>query len=251
MKIAIAGGTGTVGRLVVDEAHARGHEAVVLTRSNGVDLTTGAGAESALAGVEVVIDVLNLTTMNKDEAVSFYETTTRNLLAAEALAGVAQHVALSIVGIDTSPSGYYEGKLAQERAVKAGGVPWTILRATQFHEFAPQMFATLRRGPVMPIPVMATQPVAAREVAGMLVDLAEAAAQYSTVQLAGPAPEKLVDMVRSYGRATGQKVLYVPLRLPGASMVAMRDGTLLPSGEYRTGRESYAQWLERVTTRSA
>lgn len=249
MKIAIAGGTGTVGRLVVDAAQERWHEVVVLTRSNGVDVTAGSGIVAALAGVDVVIDVLNVTTLKKAEAVAFYETTTENLLDAERQAGVAHHVALSIVGIDTSPSGYYEGKLAQERGVKAGQVPWTILRATQFHEFAPQMFGTLRQGPVMPIPIMATQPVAARGVAEMLVGIAEASPRRATLQLAGPAPERLVDMVRSYGRATGVKVLYVPLNLPGASMVAMRDGTLLPKGECRKGRESYAQWLERVTSR--
>ncbi|WP_424467117.1 SDR family oxidoreductase [Pseudoclavibacter helvolus] len=249
MKIAIAGGTGCVGRLVVEQARTRGHEIVVLTRSNGVDLMTGHGAETALAGVDAVIDVLNLSTMDRDRAVSFYGTTSAVLLEAERKAGVTHHVALSIVGIDTSPSGYYEGKLAQERAVKAGEVPWTILRATQFHEFAPQMLATLRKGPIAPIPVMVTQPVAAAEVAAKLLDLAEGQPRRDTLQLAGPARERLVDMVRSYGRATGANVLYVPLRLPGASMVAMRDGTLLPTGTYETGRESYAEWLRRVTSR--
>lgn len=106
MKIAIAGGTGTVGRLVVDAAQERWHEVVVLTRSNGVDVTAGSGIVAALAGVDVVIDVLNVTTLKKAEAVAFYETTTENLLDAERQAGVAHHVALSIVGIDTSPSGY-------------------------------------------------------------------------------------------------------------------------------------------------
>ena len=185
MKIAIAGGTGTVGRLVVDAAQERWHEVVVLTRSNGVDVTAGSGIVAALAGVDVVIDVLNVTTLKKAEAVAFYETTTENLLDAERQAGVAHHVALSIVGIDTSPSGYYEGKLAQERGVKAGQVPWTILRATQFHEFAPQMFGTLRQGPVVPIPIMATQPVAAREVAEMRVEIAEASPRRATPRYRG------------------------------------------------------------------
>ncbi|NUT57281.1 MAG: NAD(P)H-binding protein, partial [Agromyces sp.] len=138
MRIAVAGGTGTVGRHAVEAARGRGHEVVVLTRSNGIDLVSGTGLDEALRGVDVVIDASNLVSTSAKKTSAFFTTVTRNLLAAEERAGVRHHVSLSIVGVDRAPYGYYAAKIAQERAVEAGAVPWTILRAMQFHEFAGQ-----------------------------------------------------------------------------------------------------------------
>ena len=159
MKVAVAGGTGLTGRHVIDVLTRAGHEAVPLARAKGVDLLTGAGLEQSLAGVEATIDVSNIATMKKQAAVDFFDRAGRNLLAAAARTGVRHHVALSIVGIDRVRTGYYEGKLHQEAVVRGGEVPWSVLRATQFHEFAGQLLARLP-GPVAFVPAMTTQPIA-------------------------------------------------------------------------------------------
>ena len=164
MRIAVAGGTGTVGRHVVEAARERGHEVVVLTRSNGVDLVSGAGVPVALAGVDAVIDTANANAMSAGASTAFFTMVTKTLLDAERAAGVGHHVVLSIVGVDRAPYGYYAGKLAQERAVEAGSVPYTIMRATQFHEFAEQMLVTLSFAGLHLAPKIPSQPVAAREV---------------------------------------------------------------------------------------
>jgi len=249
MKIAVAGGTGTVGTHVVSAARARGHEVVVLSRSEGVDLTTGVGLDAALTGVNAVVDVASLQTQSADAATRFFSTVTENLLAAEKRAGVGHHVALSIVGIDGSSYGYYKGKLAQERALFASDAPFTLLRATQFHEFAQQMVAQLSLGPFTAVPSMRTQPVAASEVASRLVDLAAGAPQARVADLAGPREENLARMVRAYLRAIGRRALVIPLSLPGAAFVAMRDGSLLAGPAADLGQQTYDRWLaERVAT---
>ncbi|MFC6258469.1 SDR family oxidoreductase, partial [Kocuria oceani] len=161
MRIAVAGGTGVVGRHVVETARGRGHEVVVLARSQGVDLSTGAGLD--LAGVQAVVDVTSIRTTSGRSATRFFTEVTRHLLAAERAAGVGHHLVLSIVGLDDAPYGYYAGKAAQERLVQAGEVPWTLLRATQFHEFAGQVHERMRLGPVALVPAMRSQPIAARE----------------------------------------------------------------------------------------
>src|SRR6478609_2177595 len=136
MKIAVAGGTGIAGAQIVEIGRRRGHMMTSLSRHEGVDLVSGAGLRGALSGADAVIDVSNIETLKTDVAVSFFAGATRNLLAAEAKAGVAHHLALTIVGADAAPEGYYAGKLTQERLVEAGDIPWTLLRATQFHEFS-------------------------------------------------------------------------------------------------------------------
>lgn len=143
MRIAVAGGTGWVGRRVVEQVRAMGADPVVLARSAGVDLTTGAGLDAALVGVTAVIDVSNVTATSRSRAVRFFEAVTSTLLSAGARAGVRHHVALSIVGCDRVDFGYYAGKRRQEELVLAAGTLGTVLRATQFHEFAAQ---TLERG---------------------------------------------------------------------------------------------------------
>ncbi|MET0295880.1 MAG: SDR family oxidoreductase [Microbacterium sp.] len=245
-RIAVAGGTGITGTHVVDVARARGHEVVVLARSRGVDLLSGAGLRTALTGVEAVIDVSNVETLRTDEAISFFAGATRSLLAAEHAAGVAHHVALSIVGADAAPEGYYAGKLAQERLIAEGPVPWTIQRATQFHEFAAQMFVRAKAGPAHLAPRARTQPIAAREVAERLVDIAEDAPVGRARDVAGPQEESLVDMVRAYARAIGHRGWIPAVSMPGAMGRAQRSGALLPGPGALLGRRTFAEWLDAL-----
>ncbi len=242
MKIAVAGGTGVAGRLVVAAARGAGHTPVVLARSTGVDVSTGTGLEPALAGVSVVIDVSNVTTLSGRKAIAFFEAATRNLLAAGARAGVGHHVALSIVGCDRVDLGYYRGKRRQEELVLAGRVPGSVLRATQFHEIAGQLLQR-GRGPFVLIPRSISQPIAAREVAAALVELAAAGPAGLAPELAGPERIALPDMVRRLIRARGGHRVVVPVRLPGAVGTALRTGGLLPTGTGPRGRQTYDQWL--------
>jgi len=243
MRIVVAGGTGRVGVHVVEIARERGHDVAVLTRSRGVDLLTGTGLAEALEGADAVIDVVSVDTLDARKSVAFFETTTRTLLDAEAAASVPHHVALSIVGIDRAPEGYYAGKLAQEHLIENGPVPWTILRATQFHEFAAQILASAKVGPLHVAPRMRTQPIAAREVAARLVSLAEAAPAGRVRDLAGPREESLPAMVRGWARAQGSHAWIPAVPLPGALGRAQRDGSLLPGPDADRGVQTYAEWL--------
>ena len=241
MRIAVAGGTGVVGRHVVEIAGTRGHEATVLARSRGVDLTTGKGLD--LTGVEAVVDVTSIQTTSARAATRFFTAVTTHLLAAEQAAGVGHHLVLSIVGIDEAPWGYYAGKAAQERLVQAGGVPWTVLRATQFHEFAGQIHQRMRLGPVALVPAMQSQPVAAREVAARLVELAEAGPAARVPDLVGPRVESMAELSRRWAAATGAHGRVVEAPIPGRYGRAMRDGTLLARPGADHGQQTFEQWL--------
>ncbi|MGW4928204.1 SDR family oxidoreductase [Agromyces sp. NPDC004153] len=243
MRIAVAGGTGTVGRYAVEAAREHRHEVVVLTRSNGIDLVTGDGLDAALRGVDAVIDTSNMITTSTKKATAFFTTVTRNLLAAEERAGVRHHVSLSIVGVDRAPYGYYAAKLAQEHAVEAGSVPWTILRAMQFHEFAGQMLDVLTVAGMHLAPRGRSQPVAAREVGERLVELAEGEPMGHGPEIAGPRREHLDDMVRKYAHATGVKGPVVAVSLPGKQYAAMRRGETLPGPDATIGRQTFDEWL--------
>ncbi len=242
MRIAVAGGTGVVGRYAVEAATKRGHEVVVLTRGEGVDLTTGDGLAERLAGVDVVIDASNSTAQTKAKAEEFFGSVTRNLLAAEQQAGVGHHVALSIVGIDDVPLGYYYGKRLQESLVADGAVPWSIMRATQFHEFAAQVLHFVRVGPFSLVPRMLSQPVAAEEVGQALVELAEKGPSGRVPDLAGPEPRQMVDLTRQLSRARGRGRRVVPVWMPGAGK-PMRSGALLPTTDGPRGKQTFEEWL--------
>jgi uncharacterized protein YbjT (DUF2867 family) len=237
MHLAVAGGTGLVGRFVVDQARQAGHEVAVLSRTKGVDLTTGAGLDAVLRPDSVVIDVANVHALGARRSARFFETSTRHLLAAEQRAGAAHHVALSIVGIDRVTLGYYRGKLRQEEVIRAGSVPWTVLRATQFHEFTAQTAARVA-GPVVPAPRMRCQTVAAREVAAELLRLATGDPVGRAPDLAGPEVAYLPDLVRSFLRSRGSHRVVVPVPVPGP-----RDG-LLPTSDGPRGTQTFADWLE-------
>ncbi|MFK0242516.1 SDR family oxidoreductase [Microbacterium sp. NPDC090281] len=243
MRIAVAGGTGTVGRHTVEAVRAVGHDAVVLSRSQGVDLVTGKGLDYALAGADAVIDVASIETLKASAAIEFFTAATGNLISAAANAGVGHVVLLSIVGIDRIPYDYYAGKIAQEKIVEASRVPWTILRATQFHEFAGQMFERAKLGPVHVAPNARTQPVAASEVGERLAALAAADPQGRVRDLAGPREEQLSDMVRAFARRTGFRGWIPRINVPGPQMAGMRAGHALPGPDADLGRQSFTEWL--------
>ncbi|MEN8674524.1 NAD(P)H-binding protein [Nocardioides sp.] len=246
MRIAVAGGTGVVGRHVVDIAVDQGHEVVTLARSAGVDLVTGAGLAARLDGVDVVVDVTGTREQKRAAAEDFFGGVTARLLSAEVDADVRHHVTLSIVGVDDVDTGYYAGKRRQEQVVTSGPVPWTLLRATQFHEFAEQALGFVRLGPVSLVPKMRTQPIAAQEVAQALVALALGAPAGRAADLAGPEQHDLVVLARRVAavrRAGGRRQRVVPVGLPGSGGRAVREGALLPSSDGPRGRQTFDQWL--------
>ncbi|WP_285042874.1 NAD(P)H-binding protein [Plantibacter sp. LMC-P-059a] len=244
MKIVVAGGNGMVGRHVVAVAEERGHRVVSLSRATGVDLVSGAGLAQQLEAADVVIDVTSTATQSAAKSREFFGGVTRTLLDAEGAAGVPHHVALSIVGSDRAPFGYYAGKAEQEELVSTGRIPWTILRATQFHEFAQQMVERFRFGPITMVPTMTSQPVAAREVAERLVELAEGEPQGRPADLAGPEELRMSAMVKAYTAAEGIRGPVVEIPLPGGFGKAMRDGTTLAGPNAQRGAQTFAQWVD-------
>lgn len=243
MRIAVAGGTGTVGRHVVAAAEARGHDLMTLSRRAGYDLETGAGLARALDGVDAVIDVTSVVTTSARRSRTFFTAVTEHLLGAERDAGVGHHVALSIVGIDGVDAAYYAGKLAHERAVEAGSVPHTILRATQFHEFAEQMVTRASLGRLVVIPAAAIRPVTAREVGVHLVHLAEAGPVGRAGDLTGPRDERLVEMVRRMFAFDGVRRSAVEFPLPGRFGRSLASGVLRGGDDVTRGRIDFDAWL--------
>lgn len=243
MRIAVAGGTGVVGTPLVRTLENRGHEVVVLARANGVDLFSGAGLSDRLAGVDAVVDVLSTPTSARKQAVRFFATTTANLLAAEQAAGVGHHLALSIVGIDEVPFGYYQGKVAQEEAIENGPVPWTIVRAPQFHEFAVQMLERASIGPVAVAPKMLSAPMAAAEVAEHLADLATGAPAGRSTSLRGPETLRMQDLVKRVSHTLGPRKLVLAMGMPGRTGRGMTGGALVAKDPAIVGVQTFDRWL--------
>jgi uncharacterized protein YbjT (DUF2867 family) len=243
MKIAVAGGNGVVGSYVADAAEYAGHDVVVLSRTTGVDVASGEGLSAALDGIDVVVDTLNLRTVKRSAAEPFFVTTSRNLQEAAARHGVAHIVTLSIVGIDRAPSyGYYQAKLAQERAVAEGPIPFTILRATQFHEFPAQVLGWFRRGPIAFVPHLRSQPVAARTVGEHLVRLATERPG-GTAELAGPQVHDIADLARRFATTRQLSVRIVPVPVPGKAGKQIRNGALLATEGTTIDGPSFDEWL--------
>ena len=239
MRIAIAGGTGTAGSFVVQSLEAVGAEVRVLSRRSPtfpVDLRTGAGLSAALEGCAVVVDASNATRGARDTLVEG----SRRLLAAERAAGVAHHVCLSIVGCDLVPMGYYKVKTEQEAVVVAGDVPWTIVRATQFHEL---VASALRRLPFFPVPDLSLRTVAASEVGAAVAAFATSPARMGRVSVAGPEVSSLGDVVRTFKRVTGKRGPLVRVGLPGKIGRALRAGALTTDAPDVAGKVGFEEWL--------
>jgi uncharacterized protein YbjT (DUF2867 family) len=241
VKVTVIGGTGVAGRWAVDALRARGHKAVAATRSAGVDLQTGRGLGEALAGADAVVDASNVATSRAQASMNFFTAAARTLVRAAERAGVEHIVALSIIGVDRVPVGYYRAKLEQEEILRASPVPVSVLRAAQFHEFPGQYLARFA-GPLVVVPRWRTQPVAAREVGAALARLATAA-PVPMSELAGPREERMADLVRQLVRVRAERRSVVSLRLPGATGRAFAEGATLPVGPGARGTETFAEWL--------
>ncbi|MFD1147712.1 SDR family oxidoreductase [Saccharothrix hoggarensis] len=242
MKVAVAGGTGVAGRRVVEELMRTGHQEVVLSRSWGVDLTTGEGLDAALTGCEAVIDVSSPSEWGREAAERFFTDVTGHLLDASARAGVGHLVVLSIVGADVVDVDHYFGKRRQEALVAAGPVPWTVLRATQFFEFPSQVLAGAS-GPVARVPPMLSQPVSTAEVAARLVELAVGEPQGHAAPIAGPERFRLVDMAREVVARRGDDLV---VEEADERPAGLGTGGLCPRGEYTEGKETFAEYLRSV-----
>ncbi|MFC7547725.1 SDR family oxidoreductase [Plantactinospora sp. GCM10030261] len=243
MRIAVAGATGNIGALTVTALKRGGHEVVGVSRSLGVDLSTGAGLDGVLHGVEAVIDVTNCTASDPAETVAYFGTVTRNLLAAEERAGVRHHILLSIVGLDrVEGNAHYAGKREQERLVSEGPVPWTIVPATQFHDFGAMVTSWTEQNGVATIAPLLLQPIAPEDVADILAEIAVGQARGRYADIAGPEREDLVDMARRTLRARGRTVKLAPT-WSGIFGPEMAGDVMLPGADARLAPTTFDAWL--------
>jgi uncharacterized protein YbjT (DUF2867 family) len=249
MRIAVAGATGNIGSLTVAVLERDGHDVVRISRSEGVDLSTGAGLDDALAGVESVVDATNIPAADATEAVARFGAATRNLLAAEERAGVRHHVLLSIVGIArVEGNAHYAGKREQERLVSAGPVPWTIVPATQFHDFAEMVTGWTEQDGVATVAPLLVQPIAPADVAAILAEIAVGEPRGRYADVAGPEPQDLVDMARRTHRARGREVRLVPT-WSGLFGPEMAGDVLLPGEGARVAPTTFDAWLAEQKAR--
>jgi uncharacterized protein YbjT (DUF2867 family) len=244
MKIVVIGGSGLIGSNVVNRLRRNGHEVVAASPKSGVNTLTGEGLAEALAGAQVVVDVANSPSFDAKAVLEFFETSGRNLLAAEKAAGVRHHVALSVVGTERLlDSGYFPAKLAQEKLIKASGIPYTILRATQFFEFVGAIVESGVVGDVIRLSPALFQPIASDDGAAALADLAVAPPLNGTVEVAGPEPLPLDKIARQFLAAKGdgrQVIADIHARYFGA---AIDDRSLTPGDHPRLGPTRFENWL--------
>jgi uncharacterized protein YbjT (DUF2867 family) len=251
MKIVVIGGTGLIGTKLVKNLRERGHEAVAAAPSSGVNTITGEGVAEALAGAHVVVDLANAPSWEDKAVLEFFETSGRNLLAAEAAAGVRHHIALSIVGTDrTSDNGYFRAKVAQEKLIEASGIPYTIIRSTQFMEFLGAIAASNTNENIVRISPGLFQPIAADDVAAIIADVALAPPQNGIIEIAGPERAPFNEIVARYLKTIGdpREVVSDPeARYFGGRV---QERSLVPLGEARLGRIGLDEWLRRSQARA-
>jgi len=245
MKIVVIGGTGLIGSKTVAILRQRGHEVVAASPNSGVNTITGQGVKQAVAGAQVVIDLANSPSFEDRAVLEFFETAGRNLLPAEAAADVRHHVALSIVGVDRSDNGYFRGKVAQEKLIEASGIPYTIIRSTQFMEFLKGIADSAAEGTIVRLPPGLFQPIAADDVAANVADVALAAPRNGIVEIAGPERAPFNEIVTRYLKAVGDPREVV--RDPEARYFGGRveERSLVPLGEARLGHIGLDEWLRR------
>jgi len=251
MKIVVIGGTGLIGSKTVAILRQGGHEAVAASPNTGVDTITGKGLEEAMAGTQVVIDLANSPSFDDKAVLEFFQTSGRNLLAAEAAAGVRHHVALSIVGTDRTPdNGYFRAKVVQEKLIETSGVPYTIIRSTQFLEFLRAIADSSAEGNMVRISPGLFQPIAADDVAAIVADLALAAPRGGTIEIAGPERAPFNEIIARYLKAVGDARMVVSD--PEARYFGGRveERSLVPLGEARLGRIGLDEWLRRSQARA-
>jgi uncharacterized protein YbjT (DUF2867 family) len=250
MKIVVIGGTGRIGSKTVAILRQGGHEVVAASPEGGTNTITGEGLKEAMAGAQVVIDLANSPSFEDNAVLEFFETSGRNLLAAEAAARVRHHVALSIVGTDRSDNGYFRAKVVQEKLIEASGIPYTIIRSTQFLEFLGGIAASGADGNVVRISPGLFQPIAADDVAVIVADVALAKPRNGIVETAGPERAPFNEIVARYLKAVGdpREVVSDPeARYFGGRV---EEYSLVPLGEARLGRIGFDEWLRRSQARS-
>jgi uncharacterized protein YbjT (DUF2867 family) len=250
MKIVVISGTGLIGSKTVAILRQGGHEVVAATPNSRVNTITGEGLKEAMAGTQVVIDLANSPSFEDRAVLEFFETSGRNLLAAEAAAGVRHHVALSIVAIDRTDNGYFRAKVAQEKLIETSGIPYTIIRSTQFLEFLGSIAASGADGTTVRISPGLFQPIAADDVAPIVADVALAAPRSGIVEIAGPERAPFNEFVARYLKAVGDPREVV--RDPEAQYYGGRveERSLVPLGEARLGRIGLDEWLRRSQARA-
>jgi|SRR5687768_10561266 uncharacterized protein YbjT (DUF2867 family) len=246
MKIVVIGGSGLIGTKLVKLLREKGHEALAASPSSGVNTITGEGLAAALAGAQIVVDLANAPSWEDKAVLEFFQTSGRNLLAAEAPAGVRHHVALSIVGTDRTPdNGYFRAKVAQEKLIEAAAIPYTIIRSTQFMEFIGGIAASGTDGSTVRLSPGLFQPIASDDVAAISADMALAAPRNDIVEIAGPERAPLNEIVARYLKAIGdprQVVSDPDARYFGGRV---EERSLVPLGEARLGRIGLDEWLRR------
>jgi uncharacterized protein YbjT (DUF2867 family) len=252
MKIVVIGGTGLIGKKLVKNLGERGHDVLAASPNTGVNTLTREGLAKALDGAEVVVDVANAPVWEDKAVLEFFETSGRNLLAAERAAGVRHHVALSIVGSERLPdNGYFRAKVAQESLIKASGMPYTILRATQFFEFVGGIAQSATVGDEIRLSPALIQPIASADVAAALADVAVTPPVNGTVEVAGPEAMPLDELVRRFLRGTQDTrkvVADVHARYYGG---VLSDRSLTPGENARIGAIRFEDWLGQSTAQAA
>jgi uncharacterized protein YbjT (DUF2867 family) len=246
MKIVVIGGSGLIGKKLVTILRRQGHEVVAASPSSGVNSLTGEGLAQALAGASVVVDVTNSPSWEDAAVMAFFDTSTRNLLAAERAAGVGHHVALSVVGADRMPdSGYMRAKVNQEGLIQAGGVPYSIVRATQFFEFLGGIADSGAEGDTVRLSTAPMQPLAADDVAAALADVAAAAPLNATVEVAGPEKMSIAEFVGRFLAARGDKrrVIADPQATYYGAVMGPRG--IAPGANPRLGPTRFEEWFRR------
>jgi uncharacterized protein YbjT (DUF2867 family) len=250
MKIVVIGGTGLIGSKVVSILRQRNHEVVAASPSSGVNTLTGEGLAEALAGAQVVVDVANSPSFEDRPAMDFFEKSGRNLLAAEKTASVKQHVALSVVGTDRltgsgagSLSGYFRAKLAQENLIKASGIPFTIVHATQFFEFAKNIAQSGTDGSTVRLSSVLMQPMAADDVAAAVAEVALGQPVNGMIEAAGPDQIRQDELVRQYLTATGDARKVITDDKPRYFGIEVNDQSLVPGANPRVGPTHFKDWL--------
>jgi uncharacterized protein YbjT (DUF2867 family) len=251
MKIVVIGGTGLIGSKTIPILRQGGHEVIAASPNTGVNTITGQGLKEAMAGTQVVIDLANSPSFEDKAVLEFFETSGRNLLAAEAVAGVRHHVALSIVGTDRSPdSGYFRAKVAQEKLIEKSGIPYTIIRSTQFLEFLRAIADSCADGNTVRVSPGLFQPITADDVAAIVAEVGLAASRNGIVEIAGPERAPFNEIVARYLKALGDPRVVV--RDPEARYFGARveERSLVPLGEARLGRIGLDEWLRRSQARA-
>jgi len=252
MKIVVIGGTGLIGSKTIPILRQGGHEAVAASPNTGVNTITGEGLAKALAGAQVVVDLANAPVWEDKAVLEFFQTSGRNLLAAEATAGVQHHVAVSIVGTDRSPdNGYFRAKVAQEKVIESSRIPYTIIRSTQFMEFLGGIAAEGTKGNVVRISPGLFQPIAADDVAATVADVAIGAPRNGIVEIAGPERAPFNEIIARYLKAIGdpREVVSDPEARYFGGRVEERS--LVPLGEARLGRIGIDEWVRRSAAKTA